>query len=136
MTQGLSLEAWRSRKQQGEQAILPSGLEVTLRKVGLLELAKRGEIPQTLQPLAEEAMQGKRNLTLAELGEVDRMLNVVVGACLLAPVGLEAEELDFADKMAVFQWANSGSAALTFFRPEQAQPVAAGSPRAKVRPAP
>lgn len=121
----MNLTEWRAKKEQGEQAILPSGLEVTLRKVNLLELAKRGQIPQTLQPLAEEAMQGKRSLGLAELAEVDKLLSVVAGACITAPVGLEPEELDFTDKMAVFEWANTGAAKLQFFRQRQAQPVAA-----------
>lgn len=119
----MNLEEWRARKQHGEQATLPSGLEVTLRKVSLLELAKRGQIPQTLQPLAEQAIQGKRSLTLAELAEADEMLTIVAGACLAAPVGLDAAELDFMDKMAVFQWANSGASTLTFFRAGQEEPV-------------
>ena len=119
----MNLQEWRNKREQGEEAILPSGLEITLRKVNLLELAKLGQIPQTLQALAEETMQGKR-LTLAELGEVDQMLTLVAGACIVAPVGLDAAELDFSDKMAVFEWANTGAAKLQFFRRQQEKPVA------------
>lgn len=119
----MRLEEWRAKRQAGEQATLPSGLEVTLRKVNLLELAKRGGIPQTLQPLAEQALQGKRALTLTELAEIDEMAGIVAGACIVAPADLDPSELDFTDKMAIFQWANSGAATLSFRRQKQGDTV-------------
>jgi hypothetical protein len=50
----MNLAEWRARQQQGEAFTLPSGLDVQLKKVALIDLAQAGQIPTTLRaPVAE-----------------------------------------------------------------------------------
>ena len=46
----MNLDEWRAR-QQGEDYTLPSGLDVRLKKVALLDLVQRGQIPDTLKKM-------------------------------------------------------------------------------------
>lgn len=120
----MDLQEWRAQRAQGEDATLPSGLEVQLRRVDVLDLAARGEIPQVLQALMADSLKtGGKMTSDVDLGEVSKMLDVVAGAALAGPVGLDVAELPFLDKMAIFQWAAEGAAKLQPFRRAQAQPV-------------
>ena len=124
----MNLDEWRSKRQQGENATLPSGLTVQLRQVSMLDLAAKGQIPQTLKPKIEELMQGggkAAKVTLGSLSQYVEVIDLVVGACLAGPEGLTVDELPYQDKIAIFNWANEVSGKLQSFRPEQAQPVGA-----------
>mgnify|MGYP000971814741 CR=1 FL=1 len=124
----MNLEEWRKRRQQGEDATLPSGLTVQLRQVSMLDLAAKGEIPQTLKPQIDALMQGGnkvKDVTLDGLYKFVGVIDLVVGACLAGPEGLAVDELSYGDKVAIFNWANEASGKLQPFRREQAQPVGA-----------
>ena len=64
----MNLEEWRKAK-AGTEADLPSGLEVVLKKVVLIDLAKAGRIPETLRPTVDSMMARKaeKPMTLADL---------------------------------------------------------------------
>ena len=125
----MNLDEWRSKRQQGEDATLPSGLQVQLRQVSMLDMAAKGQIPQALKPKIEELMQGgsgkAAKVTLGSLGQYVEVIDLVVGACLAGPDGLAVDELTYQDKIAIFNWANEVSGKLQLFRPEQKEPVGA-----------
>lgn len=124
----MNLQEWRSRRSEGEEAELPSGLTVRLRQVSVFDLAEQGEIPTTLQTTWAALM------TKAQSGGVDMkdflqfgpVMGLVVNACLVGPEGLRGEELPYTDRLAIFQWANELGRDLSFFREEEGEPVGVG----------
>lgn len=124
----MNVDEWRKLREQGEDATLPSGLTVQLRQVSMLDLASKGEIPQTLKPQIDALMQGGGKLDKMTLDGVNKFVGVidlVVGACLAGPDGLKVSELTYQDKIAIFNWANEMSGKLQPFRRQEAQPVGA-----------
>lgn len=124
----MNLEQWRKQRQQGEDATLPSGLTVQLRQVSMLDLAAKGQIPQTIKPQIDALMQGGGKLDKMSLDAMNKFVGVVdlvVGACLSGPEGLSLDELTYQDKIAIFNWANEMAGKLEPFRPEQKKPVGA-----------
>lgn len=119
---GLTLDEWRKLRNEGEEASLPSGLIVRLRRVSTMDLAERGDIPAPLQTQLEEMIsrQNFNRITLAEFKEFSGIINVVVDACLAGPEGLEADELNYQDRLAIFQWANEVGGKLQTFRQQPA----------------
>lgn len=132
----MELSEWRALRQAGEEAQLPSGLVVRVKRVGLLDLAAQGQIPQTLQPqidaIANLAKKGQAP-DVSELREMTGLLDVVCGVCIVWPVELEVAELDFTDKMAIFEWANEVAHGLKTFRSQPIQPVGIGYNGAALR---
>lgn len=115
----MDLQEWRAKRAQGEQALLPSGLTVTLRKVSMLDLAEQGQIPETLKPMIGELTKvAERGMTADDLTKLGALINVVVAAALVGPAELAPEELPFEDRQAIFAWANEASEKLKLFRPE------------------
>jgi hypothetical protein len=117
----MNLQEWRQA--QATEATLPSGLEVTLRKVTLIDLAQGGRIPETLRPavdslLARAAKEGKP-MTLADFEQFAGVVDLIVAAALVGPEGLTVAELPWPDRMAIYQWANEVSAQLATFRSKQ-----------------
>jgi len=120
----MNLEEWRAARAEGEEAELPSGLTVKLRKVSVMDLAKQGKIPTTLQPQFDKfAKQQQAKMTLADLKEFAPMVELVCRACIVEPEGLDVAELPFTDQIAVFGWANEGANQLQIFRKLKAKPV-------------
>lgn len=115
---GLSLEEWRKLRTEGEDATLPSGLIVRLRRVGAMDLAERGDIPAPLQTQLEKVMsrQNVNKVTLKEFQEFSGIITLICDACIVGPEGLEAKELDYMDRLAIFQWANEVGGKLQTFR--------------------
>lgn len=114
----MNLEQWRKLRNQGEEAQLPSGLEVRLKRVSVLELAEQGQVPQTLAPQVEKFMAGERP-TMADFNAQSEIITLVCQACITAPEGLRSEELDYRDRLAIFTWANEVNAPLKSFRSQQ-----------------
>lgn len=118
---------------QGESITLPSGLEVRVKKVTLMDLALNGEIPQSLHALTDEHFsKGKEvQISVADMATYGQMVALVIKACLVEPaVGDESDETHIAlkdiegdDKLALWQWANRGASQLEKFRPKQAGDV-------------
>ncbi len=123
----MNLQDWREQKKQGEAATLPSGLEIRIRRVAITDLAEQGKIPATLTPQLNELMAGgKATVTVNQFTEYAEIINLVCRACIVEPAELDIMELDYADRLSLFQWANEVTAGLQTFRPGQAQPVGVG----------
>ena len=123
----MKLSDWRAKRV--ETRTLPSGLEVQLKKVMLLDLAANGQIPETLDALVQKATAN--GFGINEVQEFMPLVNVVVKACLVSPqlaeIGddehLTLEEIPAADRIDIFTWANGAATALSSFRVEQAGDV-------------
>lgn len=121
----MDLKAWRE-KRKGERKMLPSGLDVTLRRVDLLDLAVQGGIPAPLMKAADKMLIGT-NVEVKDFENAEPVINLVVKACLVDPVvGDESDEnqvgvreLPVQDRLAIYNWANSGVAQLQDFRGEE-----------------
>lgn len=121
----MQLDEWRALQATGEEAVLPSGLEIRIRRVGVLDLAEQGRVPQSLAPQINSMMKdGKvRNASLSDLKNHAELVNIVCQAAIVAPAGLLASELPFTDRLALFNWANEVGQKLETFRQPQAQPL-------------
>ena len=133
----MNLEQWRARQQEGEAFTLPSGLDVRLKKVALLDLAHGGQIPTDLRAPVAEMLKRKPGaaVELADLEKFGGVLDLVAGACIVGPDGLTAAELLSADKQAIFNWANQAAARLEPFRAEQGASVESAFAVGDVQPA-
>lgn len=128
----MNYSEYRKARLEGELLTLPSGLEVRVKKVTLIDLALNGEIPQTLHAATDDLLrQGEAQLHTAGLVNYGEMIALVLKACLVDPaVGAESDETHIAlkdieadDKLAIFRWANRGAAQLEKFRAEPTRPV-------------
>ena len=124
----MNLQEWRARQQQGEDAELPSGLVVQLKRVSMLDLAEKGKIPATLKPKIDELMKSGQTVTVTvdQFVEFVELINLVCEACIVGPAGLQVTELPSQDRMAIFEWANEMTGSLQPFRREEAESVGAG----------
>lgn len=126
----MDLKAWRE-KRKGEQATLPSGLVVTLRRCDLLDLAEQGGIPAPLVAVANQLIEDGASIKVEELEKFMPTINLVAKANLVDPkvadtpdsthVGIE--ELPVKDRLAIFNWAAAGVARLVPFREKPGQPA-------------
>lgn len=132
--QPLDLATWRARRQQGEEALLPSGLAVRLRRVSLLDLAEQGDIPAPLVGQVQRLLSGEEaGIDVARFREYAATVNLVVRAALVSPrvsdeagpESIAVDELPIADRLAVFSWANRLGERL---RPFRRQPDGADQP--------
>ena len=117
----MNLAEWRARQQEGEAFTLPSGLEVRLKKVALIDLAQAGQIPTTLRAPVAEMLKRKPDqaVDLADVEKFGQVLNIVVAACIAEPADLKPEELPSFDKQTIFNWANQPAGKLEPFRRQQ-----------------
>lgn len=123
----MSLAEWRAS--QVEDVVLPSGLPAKLRKITVLDLAARGQLPP---PLLEIAVQGgKKNMSVEEFVELSGSLDDVVLAIMVSPRVVRGEgtedalgldEMPFADKQFVAYRFGEESRSLQKFRTEPGQP--------------
>lgn len=85
-----AIEQWRSLRENGYLVELPSGNTARLRPVSLAEMVKNGRIPDTLTPIAAEAIstlgQGVATETIIKMTkEVVEFLHLVTVASFLEP---------------------------------------------------
>ena len=127
----MKLQQWRER---GEDVTLPSGLEVKMRRVKLLDLAVLGDgIPAPLVDTLNQMMggEGSKNKTdgrfsafAAELPMFNAVAKVAIVEPLVADEAdeehLGVEELSVEDRLFVFNWnfERAGGVALEPFREE------------------
>lgn len=123
----MNLEEWRRLMKAGEEAQLPSGLVVNVKRVGMMDLISQGKIPATLKPKLEQMIAGRGNFkaSINDLTEFTELIDLVCRACIVSPVELEVGELASLDRMAIFNWANDQAGKLTTFREGQVQSLAA-----------
>src|SRR5262245_27274563 len=83
----MKLDEWRTMQAGGEEATLPSGLEIRVRYVSVLDLALAGAIPQTLSAKVEQIMKGGqvRAINLKEFKEFAELINLVCAECIVSP---------------------------------------------------
>lgn len=133
----MNLDEWRARQQEGEAFTLPSGLDVRLKRVALLDLVQGGKIPATLKAPVGELLKRKPDaaVDLADMEKFGDVLDLVAGACLVGPEGLDVAELPSSDKQAIFNWANQAAAQLEPFRGKQGADVESAFAVGDVQPA-
>ncbi len=123
----MNLEEWRAARAAGEPGTLPSGLNVVLQKVHIMDLVSQGKIPQQLQPALERQLghskEKSQQMTTDELAAYYELTGIVALACIKEPRGLTAEELPAEDKIAVYQWAMEGAQKLQPFRRQEKKPM-------------
>lgn len=136
-TQVTSAAAWRQPREEGYVVTLPSGNAARLRPVALDVLITSGSLPDLLTPVAASTLFQERELSaIGEQGQVAQqyaeLINAVVPAAFLEPRVVEnptaddeisLDDVDFSDKVAVFQLATAGAVALRTFRERQAASV-------------
>jgi hypothetical protein len=78
----MNLTEWRKLRTEGEAATLPSGLDVRLKRVGAMDLAEKGQIPQEMRPQLEKIIAGQqtRNVTIEEFESFSGVINIVCAA--------------------------------------------------------
>lgn len=129
--------AWRKPREQGYTVRLPSGNVATLRPVAVDVLLLSGKLPDLLSPIVAKTLWAETEpATLADQAELSKgfaeLVNIVTRASMLNPrivdepsaddeIGLE--DIDFSDKLAIFQLATGGSAVLQKFLEQQAASV-------------
>lgn len=136
---------------------LPSGNVVRLRPVDMSVMMLEGRIPDLLSPLAAKSLflgieeDDMLNLEDAEAFEkvkeiapdMLKLYNIVTKAAFLEPRIVEnpegddeisIEDVDAADKAAVFAYTSQGAAALKFFRDQQNADVEPTHDGAGIRP--
>ena len=121
----MNLDEWRKLQKTGEEAQLPSGLIVHVKRVGMMDLVAQGKIPATLKPKLEQLIgaRGHMKISVNDLAEFSELIDVVCRSCIVSPVELEVSELPSLDRMAVFNWANDQAGRLTMFRQQPDQPL-------------
>ena len=121
----MNLAEWRARQQQGEVFTLPSGLEVRLKKVALIDLAQAGQIPTTLRAPVAEMLKRRPDqpVDLADVEKFGQVLDMVCQACIIEPAELDVTELGSFDKQTIFNWANQPAGKLEPFRRQQSGDV-------------
>lgn len=135
----MNLQEWRAKRNKTTPVTLPSGLEVHLKQVDMMDLATQGLIPSGLSSKVQEMLTDGKSLspTLEDLPSVRTVMVVVAKAAVVEPAELEVDpELDFADLNHIFMWANGGAAQLETFRQEQEALVGAGRDGDEVQPTP
>lgn len=124
---------WRKPRTVGETVTLPSGNVATLRPVALDMLIASGKLPDLLTPIAAKSLWTETDTsTIADQVETAKgfaeLVNLIVPAAMLTPRIVEnpqgddeisLEDIDFSDKIAIFQLATGGSQVLKSFREQQ-----------------
>ena len=113
----MNLQEWREK--QTEAVALPSGLDVTLRKVDFLTLISLGVLPGALMAKLME-LEGKQEIEPSELPEYIALFDEVARYALIEPlVGETADEthitlneLSMEDKIAIFKRVNRNASGL------------------------
>ncbi len=135
-----SAATWRVARRDGFIITLPSGYVAKLRPVALDVLITSGKLPDILTPIAAKTLWMEEEISdIANIPEMAKgfadLVNFVLPAAFMEPVvvcdrepkagEISIEDIDFADKVAVFNLATSGAATMSKFREQQARNVVA-----------
>lgn len=122
----MELHAWRASRTTTKT--LPSGLEVTLKRVSLLDLAMNGNIPNALAGMVDDVIDAEKikKVQAADFAQFGQVIDLVVKACVISPMiadvadeeHLAVSELPMEDRLEVFSWANEGVEQIAPFRPQ------------------
>jgi len=128
----MDLQAWRQKQQEGEEVELPSGLVVRIVRVGMIDLATRGDVPAPLVTAINQVMaKGIADLTVENATEHEGPINLVVKAAVVNPPvkdkpdehSLGVHELPMVDRLAIFRYCNRYGEQLRPFRRESTSGV-------------
>ncbi len=134
---------WRKPREEGYEITLLSGRTAKLRPVALDVLISSGGLPDVLTPFAAQTLWQEREPDeIADAAEMAKsyseLINAIVPAAFLYPKVVEnpeeddeigLDDIDFADKIQVFNLATAGAMALRKFRDQQGGNVEAGPDR-------
>ncbi|TXH53012.1 MAG: hypothetical protein E6Q97_14395 [Desulfurellales bacterium] len=130
--------AWRQARERGEIVTLPSGNVARLRPVAVDALLAAGRIPDLLSGIAAKTIWVETDTaTIAEQAETAKsfadLINLIVPLAMLEPRivaepegdgEISLDDVEFADKVAIFQLSTGGSTVLKSFRAQQARAMA------------
>jgi hypothetical protein len=122
---------------------VPSGNTALVRSSGMQVFLTKGLIPNSLLPIVRQAMSGKQvdlkaeDITEDQLEDMMKLFDAIVVHCVIEPTvlpvpadgevrdqeALYVDDVDFDDKMFIFQWVVGGTRDLEQFRKEQAASV-------------
>lgn len=124
---------WRKPREEGEVVTLPSGNVARLRPVALDQLIISGKLPDLLTPIAAKSLWTETDT--ASIGDqvetakgFAELVNLVVPLAMLTPRivadpqaddEISMDDIEFSDKIAIFQLATGGSTVLRAFRERQ-----------------
>lgn len=130
---------WRRAREQGIPVELPSGFVARLRPVGLLELMKRGRIPDLLTGIAAEtvALGRPTEMTIKEqANNLAEMLEIICTSAFMEPCIVPEDQdlrdgveeihffdVPFNDQLWVLDFVSAPTRALRSFREQQAEPM-------------
>ena len=145
--------AWKKQSAEGTPLVVPSGNTCLVRAPGLQVFIKQGMIPNSLLPIVNEAikkgtMPTDDKFDIEEnpemLNEMMELMDAVTVHCVVEPAvqhiplddegetvpfsqrdpeTLYVDEVDFTDKIFIFQYAVGGTADLAKFRQELSEHV-------------
>lgn len=127
----------------GQALQVPSGNTALVRNSGMQVFLTKGLIPNSLMPIVRQAMSGKQpdikldEVTEDQLADMVALFDAIVVHCVVEPTvlpvpadgeersteALYVDDVDFDDKMFIFQWVVGGTRDLEQFRKEQAASV-------------
>jgi len=136
-----SAKQWKKKTSKGTPLVVPSGNTCLVRTPGMQVFIKQGLIPNSLMPIVQEAMskgRAPKNMELDTnknpelLNEMMDLMDAVTVYCVIEPKvapepaegvvrdedTLYVDEVDFNDKMFIFQYAVGGTSDLAKFREE------------------
>ena len=126
---------WRRPREEGVLKQLPSGKVAQLRRLSLLSLIERGTIPDPLSGLISEMIGGKKlTVDLNTFQDFAEILKVICQVAFIAPRivdepqaddEISIEDVDFDDRLHVFNWCQQEVRFLQPFRQEQTGDVEA-----------
>lgn len=124
---------WRKAREEGFIIKLPSGNTVKIRPVPMDQLLKRGKIPDMLSPLAAKTLWSE--IASNEIGESEELsgkyielMDLIVPIATLEPKivdnpveddEISLDDIDFMDKLAIFNLVIQPSEVLRRFRDNQ-----------------
>jgi hypothetical protein len=133
---------WKKAREEGYVITLPSGKVARLRPVALDVLIMSGTLPDILTQVAAGSLFVEQEYETIAQGEMAQryteLINIIVPAAFLEPKiaingnppaadEITLDDIDFADKVIVFNLATGGSRSLELFRQEQGRNVQAVS---------
>lgn len=132
---------WRKPREEGVNITLLSGNTATIRPVALDVLVSSGKLPDLLTPIAAQTLWRERDpQDIADAADTAKqyadLINAVIPAAFLYPKVVEEPEADdeialddieFGDKVQVFNLATAGALTLRKFRERQVANVESGT---------
>jgi hypothetical protein len=124
----MDLGSWREKQKSGEWFTTPSGLEVRVKRVSLMDLAVTGTVPTPIVAMANKVLEkGLEEVNINNMAEYAQVINAVVKAAVTEPqIGdtsnadtLGVEELTMLDRLAIFRYVNNVAESLRPFRRKQ-----------------